>query len=261
MKRVEILGVKTDDLSLDEAVNLVNSWLIRKGKHFIVTPNPEFLVAAHKDASFKKVLNSADLSIPDGVGLKLSGRVRNRISGIDLMERLISEASKKAYTVGFIGGRKNVAKKAAINIQKKFPKLKISFAESGGEVDRNGNMINDYRLKINEKDKKKNPKSLIINHQSLLRLPKADLLFVAFGAKKQEKWIARNMSAIPVKVAMGVGGAFDYLSGDIKRSPKILRDLGLEWLFRLLTEPWRIKRQLALIEYLYLLLLDSIRRK
>lgn len=232
MKRIEILGVKIDDLSLDEAVNLVNSWLIRKGKHFIVTPNPEFLVAAHKDASFKKVLNSADLSIPDGVGLKFSGKLKNRVSGIDLMERLISEASKKAYTVGFLGGRKNVAKKAAENLQKKFPKLKISFAESGGEIDQEGKYL-------------KLPKEL--------KILNCDILFVAFGAKKQEKWISRNIQAISVKVAMGVGGAFDYFSGEIRRSPKILRDLGLEWLFRLLTEPWRIKRQLALIEYIWLL--------
>jgi len=85
-------------------------------------------------------------------------------------------------------------------------------------------------------------------------IPQTDLLFIAFGPPKQEKWIANNLDKVPIKVAMGVGGAFDYLSGNVFRAPKWLRDLGMEWLFRLSLQPWRIKRQLSLLKFIFYVL-------
>lgn len=228
--KVDILGVKVDDLKMAEALAMVEKWIWNPGKHYIVTPNPEFIVAAQKDPLFKKILNGADLSIPDGVGLKLSGKVKNTFPGTDFMEELVKLSAEKGFTVGFLGSREGVAKKAAECLLKKYPGFKVSFAESGGEVDSNG--------QLKEQD---------------LRLPATDLLFVAFGHIKQEKWIASNLDKIPVHVAMGIGGAFDYLSGSVPRAPIWMRKLGLEWLFRLMIQPWRIKRQLALIEYLWLI--------
>ncbi len=239
MKKI-VLGVKIDDITMDEAVRTISSWLSKSGKHSIVTPNPEILVAAKEDNQLQIVLNKSNLAVPDGIGLKMAG-IKNRISGTDLMVNLIKLAAEKGYTVGLLGGRDKVAEKVAENLKKKFPKLKISFASSGGDIDESG--INKYSSNV-----ARSKFSLRSNN-----IPTTDLLFVAFGPPKQEKWIARNLKKIPVKIAMGVGGAFDFISGEIPRAPKWIRVLGLEWLFRLIVEPWRIRRQLALIKYLIML--------
>lgn len=225
----EVLGVKIDDINMEESLEIVENWLSKENKHYIVTPNPEFIVAAQKDKLFQSILNNADLSIADGVGLKLSGKVKNIIPGIDLMEQLVKMAADCGFTTGFLGGREEIAKKVGECLKKKYPKLKVSFAESGGEVSQDGQSQN-------------------------IKIPATDLLFVAFGPVKQEKWIANNLEKIPVKIAMGVGGSFDYLSGQIPRAPAWVRNLGFEWLFRLIVEPIRIKRQLALIKYLLMIL-------
>ncbi len=217
--KVNILGVKIDDVNMAEALVITEKWIWNPGKHYIVTPNPEFLVAAQNDTVFKKILNGADLSIPDGAGLKLSGKIKNTFAGTDFMEKLVGLAAEKGFTTGFLGGRDGVAKKCTECLLKKYPKLKIALVSSDtGE-----------------------------------KIPPLDLLFVALGHIKQEKWIADNLDKIPVHVAMGVGGAFDYLGGFVPRAPEWIRGLGLEWLFRLIVQPWRIKRQLALIRYLSLL--------
>lgn len=252
--QIKILGVKIDGINLNDTVKMVEQWIRNPGKHYIVTPNLEFILAAQKDYEFKKILNNADLAIPDSSSLGLSywlleknRLIRlflwplfflpvkqlipfDRVSGTDLMEALCKQASEKGFTTGFLGGRGEVAKEAAKCLQKKYPKLKIVFAGSGGEVNKDGKSLKE------------------------LKLPNADILFVAFGHIKQEKWIASNLDKIPVKVAMGVGGAFDYLSGSVPRAPKWMRNLGFEWLFRLIIQPRRIKRQLALLQYLWLLI-------
>lgn len=231
--KVDILNVKIDDIKMDEALDQIVEWLSKKGKHYIVTPNPEILMAAQKDKVYRKILNDADLSIPDGVGLKLTGKVKNTLPGTDLMEKLIELAAEKGFTTGFLGGREQVAKKTAECLLRRYPGLKISYISSGGIIDKNGN-----------------------SHNTKYVIPDTDLLFVAFGHIKQEKWIANNLNKMPVKIAMGVGGAFDYLSGSVPRAPKWARKLGFEWLFRLIMQPWRITRQLMLLKYLWLIVLE-----
>lgn len=228
--QVKVLNVKLDDVSIKEALEVVQKWVWNPGKHYIVTPNPEMIVAAQKDEAFKQALNGADLSIPDGVGLKLSGKVKNTFAGVDFMEELVKLAAEKGFTTSFLGGREGVAKKCAQCLKKKYPKLKIIFAVSGGEVGKDGVMKGEG-----------------------LKLPPADILFVAFGHQKQEKWIALNFDKIPAHVIMGVGGSFDEIAGIVPRTPVWLHKLGLKWLIRLILQPWRIKRQLALIKYLWLL--------
>lgn len=228
--RKKVLGVKIDDITMDQAVETVEGWLSGKDKHYIVTTNPEFIVTAQEDSTFKKILNMADLSIPDGQGLKIGSDIECIISGVDFMEALCKMAEDLAFTVGFLGGGLGVAEKAAECLIKKYPGLKVSFISDGGKVDGLGKL----------------PKSL--------KLPKTDILFVGFGHPKQEYWIWENLPKIPVKVAMGVGGSFDYISGKIPRAPKWVRNLGLEWLFRLVIQPWRIKRQIRLLKYVTLIL-------
>ncbi len=248
MKKV-ILGVKIDDVSIPEVVNTVEGWLKKPGKHYIVTPNPEIVMMAQQDLELKKILNQADLAIPDGNGLKAGTDIENNSPGIDVMEELIKKANVWGSTIGLLGGRGDVAKKAAECLQKKYPNLKISFISSGGEVNNDGNVIASPAFGGTKQSQKEIA-------SSSMNPPRndggVDILFVAFGPPKQEKWIAQNLPKIPVKVAMVVGGSFDYLSGRVPRAPIWMRSLGLEWLFRLLTQPWRIKRQLALLKYLFL---------
>lgn len=215
----QVLGVKIDDISMSEATAIVEGWLKNPGKHYIVTTNPEFILTAREDPTFKKILNNADLSIPDGKGLKFASDIECTIPGVDFMEELAKMAAEKAVAVGFLGGGVRVANLCAERLQKKYPKLQIVFAE-----------------------------------QEQIKDKKCDLLFVAFGHPKQEFWIYENLSKIPVKVAMGVGGAFDYISGKVPRAPKWMRNIGLEWLFRLIVQPWRIKRQIKLLKYVTLIL-------
>lgn len=215
----EVLGINIDDVSIEQATKIVRDWLQKRGKHYIVTPNPEIIMMAQQDQELKSIINNADLIIPDGIGLKLFTDIVMTTPGIDLLEELIKLAANQGLTIGFLGGRDQVAKKAAECLLRKYPKLKVTFAQSGGKVDKH-----------------------------------CDLLFVALGAPKQEKWIANNLPKLSVKVAMAVGGSLDYISGRVPRAPRLIRSIGLEWLFRLIIEPWRIKRQLALVKYLLLML-------
>lgn len=219
----QVLGIKIDDISIQEATKIVESWLPKSDKHYIVTPNPEMVVAAGEDKEFKDILNKADLAVPDGQGLKFGSDIVCNTPGTDLMQALVKMASDWGFTIGLLGGRGGVAAEVAKRLQKKYPKLKISFVS-----------------------------------EEPTEIPKTDILFVAFGHPKQEYWIYENLKnlpagrQVPVKVAMGVGGAFDYISGRVPRAPKWIRNLGLEWLFRLIVQPWRIKRQLALLKFIYL---------
>ena len=278
--KTDVLGVKIDDINLEEALAVVEKWILSPGKSFgkaqdryyIVTPNPEFIIAAQKDMMFKKILNGADLSLSDGIGLRFSGKVKNTVSGTDFMEKLVRLAAEKGFIVGFLGGRNKVAKKTAERLLRRYPRLKVAFAESGGEVDQDGQWHSSSGRKAPLASPKRsllvrfasNKSSDIVSNvrstspialtDSDFAIPPLDILFVAFGHIKQEKWIAANLDKILVKVAMGVGGAFDYLSGSVHRAPKWMRDLGFEWLFRLIIQPWRLKRQLVLLKYLWLIM-------
>ena len=218
-----------------------------KKKTFIITPNPEMLVYASKHLDYQDKLNHADVALPDGVGLFFAGGLvgkplKERIPGVDFIEELCKLSSELPLSMGFLGGKAGIAERAAERLQKKYPYLDIVFAAEEWPA-------ND-RLKIKDlglmNKKRKNLKSSILNLQSI------DILFVAFGVPKQEEWIYANLDKLPIKAAMGVGGAFDFLSGNIRRAPLFIRLIGLEWLFRLFIQPWRWKRQLALIEFMYL---------
>ncbi len=251
--KIDILGVKIDRVNLNEALAITEKWIWNPGKHYIVTPNLEFILVAQQDRQFREVLNKADLAIPDSSRLGLSYWLLRKsrlerlllwpllffpvkimmqfdvVTGTDFMEALCKVAAEKGFITGFLGGKDEVAERTAERLKKKYPKLKVIFAESGGTVANNG-------------------------QSSVTKVPPTDILFVAFGHIKQEKWIANNLDKIPVKVAVGVGGAFDYLSGSVPRASKWVQESGFEWLFRLVIQPWRIKRQLVLFKYLLLLL-------
>lgn len=229
--REEVLGAKIDDYSMEEILAKIKDWLSKNTKHYVVTPNPEIIVKSYEDSRYKSILNDADLSIPDGIGLKLSGKVKNTVTGIDLMEKLTSLSKDWGFTIGLLGGEPGVAEKAADCLRMKYPGAKVVYADWGGIIDDNGEWTEGNR------------KALV----------KVDILFVSFGPPKQEKWIAKNLNELPIKIAVAVGGAMDYIAGVIPRAPNWMRVLGFEWLFRLITQPWRIKRQIKLLKFLWLL--------
>lgn len=226
---MNILGILIDNITKIEALQKIEQFLFDSKQHHIATPNPEMVMAAQKDKEFLEILNRADLAVPDGIGLILASRylkqpLSQRITGVDLMLDICKIAEQKNYSIYLLGGENGVAKKAANELQKKFPKLKIAGAESGGKIEIS-NFIQTSNLikKIN--------------------FARPEILFVAFGAGKQEKWIAHNLINLSsVKIAMGVGGAFDFIAGKVKRAPPWVRNLGFEWLWRFFLQPWRWKR-------------------
>lgn len=237
----KILGVGVTNATEDEILEYIITSLEKKQeKYYIVTPNPEILVYATKHQDFKNILNNAKIALNDGVGVSLAGKVlgkpfKSRVTGVDLMEKLCSRLNEKAVTVGFLGGRDGVAEKTAECLKQKYPKFKVVFAASEWSIHLGwwrGNNLDSSEVKSAN------------NHN-------IDILFVAFGHPKQEMWMAENINKLPVRIMMGVGGSFDYISGRVPRAPLFIRKIGFEWLFRLTREPWRIKRQLSLVEFVW----------
>lgn len=256
---VQVQGIKIDPVTQAEAVSQIEQWLGQKTPRMVVTPNIEFIIAAQEDIEFKKILNQADLSIPDSARLgwlyrlqsihqplqrlvvwlffPFSGRLIDRnfpiTTGIDLMNELIRVSAEKGYKIGLLGGLSQQAEIAKKRLIKKYPTLQIDFAESGGRVDKNG------------------------QSEHPISLPKLDLLFVGLGHGKQEKWISRQLGQQPVKVMLGVGGSIDYFSGAVSRAPRWMQSFGLEWLYRLVIQPWRVKRQFKILVFVIKLLFSK----
>jgi len=247
--------------SYSKVLNEVFECLQVQKKTFLVTPNPEFLIYASENPWFLDILSKADVIIPDGVaflwaqevfkgknilnrlgigfktGLKVifKGWGKKRVTGTDLFELLCKEAARIGKTVYFLGGKPKVGKLAFKKLQNKYPRLK-------GWVDKGFNLNLE---EINSKNNKVKQLVLRINQK------KPDFLFVAFGMGKQEKFIWENWFELDVKLAAGIGGAFDYLSGAVKRAPLWLRNAGFEWLYRLIRQPWRFFRQLSLLKFIF----------
>jgi len=232
----DILGVQVSSVSFDEVLKYVAGKVkTTSEKIFIITPNPEIIMYASTHPAYKKILNSADLALCDGVGVLVAGMLlkrpfKERIAGVDMMEKLCEMSVKNVMNIGLFGAGLGVAERAAKCLREKYPGIEIAFAVS--EL--------DELMSKSSKEKKSN------NNDLKKIIPSVDLLFVALGFPKQEEWISENLSHLPVRVAMGVGGAFDYISGDVKRAPFILRAVGLEWLYRLVIQPHRWRRQMAL---------------
>jgi N-acetylglucosaminyldiphosphoundecaprenol N-acetyl-beta-D-mannosaminyltransferase len=231
-EKIFLLGVGLTNATEQEVLEFIVTGLGKSmEKYYVVTPNPEILVIANKNPKYRNILNGAKLSLSDGVGVIIGAQVvgrplKQRMHGVDLMENLCREVSNRPITVGFLGAGPSVAEKAVECLKKKYPSLKVGLIAS--------------------------------EWSDALKNKQVDLLFVAFGSPKQEIWIADNLNILPAKVVVGVGGAFDFVSGKVPRAPKILRNIGLEWLFRLIIQPWRIKRQLSLIKFVLLIFKEKI---
>jgi len=274
-----ILGVGITNATTEEILEYIIRGLERNTKkYYIVTPNPEILVLASRDFKYKNILNRAKIAVNDGIGVTTAGKILNkplkeRLTGVDLLESLCRKAAEKPITVGFLGGRDGVAEKTSECLVKKYPGLKVAFAGEewpAYKFDGRKLKMEDGNLKIEDgRLKTKNKEKIYSLYSTIKKLPSTfyhlssniDILFVALGAPKQEIWISNSLDKFPVKVLIGVGGAFDYISGKVSRAPLIIRKIGFEWLFRLLVQPWRLKRQLALLEFAFLVFKEKIALK
>ena len=214
---VNILDVRLDSTSTSSVLNTIGNFLRSKHKFSLFTANPELLVMAAKDQNLKKIVNSADLVIPDGVGLKYAAKFLHKmdlniIPGRKLFLKLLALARKNNWKVFFLGGEG------------------IENVTAGPVLDENGEPKTAEEAKIQ--------KEVI---QKINKI-KPDLLFVGFGMPKQEKWIYKNVKKLDAKGIMAVGGTFDYVFGKARLPPEWLQKLGLEWLWRLLHEPKRASR-------------------
>ena len=250
----QILGVRIDGLTLDEARQKVREFLVY-GQHKIFTPNPEFLVKAHKDEYFRNLLNSGDLNLCDGFGLQLASGIK-RIPGVDFMIELCRIAVEQGSSVYLLGsGSDEVVKETANKLQEQFPMLKIAGYDKGPKVNECFNCHSER-----SEESLSGQGSLVVDTPrddsvEKINLLRPDIIFVAFGMGKQEKWIYENIAKMSsVKIAMGVGGSFDYISGTIKRAPCWMRKIGLEWMYRLYKQPARFGRIFnATVKFIYLI--------
>lgn len=227
--RLSILGVPVDAITYANWLQQTEGWIRAGGRaRHVCTVNPEFVMLAQKDPIFFAILQRAAICLPDGVGLLWAGRqlgapLPQRVTGSDGLPFIARHAAERGWKLFFLGAAPGVGEKAAAILKERFPGLIIagtfggnpSACEEDGIVER-------------------------VNSSG------ADMLFVAYGAPEQDKWIARNLPRLRVSMAMGVGGSLDFIAGVVPRAPDWMRQRGLEWLYRLLRQPWRWRRMLRL---------------
>ncbi|MDD5944536.1 MAG: WecB/TagA/CpsF family glycosyltransferase [Clostridia bacterium] len=233
MGKTYILGVPFDTYKMNEAADRAVEMLGENGQHIICTPNPEIVMEAQNDRELMGILKAADMVTPDGVGVVWASKysktkLTERVSGYDLVLNIFERIKDTEYTVYFFGGAPGVADKAAEMMKEKYHGLKVVGVHNG------------Y---FDEKEER--------NLIAEMKRVQPDLLLVGLGSPKQEKWIYNNLRLTGAKLAIGIGGSFDVMSGNLKRAPKIFCRLGLEWFYRLITQPTRFKRMLKLPKFVF----------
>lgn len=237
-----ILNTPVHRVSKTDVLVLVRGWLNDGTRlHQIATTNPEFVMLAQRDPDFRRILQQADLCIPDGVGLLYAARwlgtpLPERVPGSELVHDLAGLAAAEGKRLFLLGAAPGVAEEAAAIFQSRHPHLQIAGTYAGSPAPAENDVI-----------------------VARINASQADLLFVAYGAPNQDKWIARNRDKLPsVRVAIGVGGSLDFVTGRAIRAPRWVQNLGLEWLHRLIKEPWRWRRMLALPHFAVRVLLSRL---
>lgn len=274
LKSKKILGISVTTESRENILEYIGKYLEkssekRKKPFIIVTPNPEQIVAAQRDPLFAKILNQADVAIPDGIGLAMAIRQR-RIPGVEFMEELVKLAAKRGYTIGLIGGRAGVAVEALECLSRRTSGGLRGWAIEPGEM-----IIRQIRQM---------PQIRQMIHK--IQKTNTRIVFVGLGAPKQEYFMERLARQLSLRVPsdgtkqslgiatsarlagpprndsvvlMAVGGAFDMIAGRTPRAPSFVRTVGLEWLWRLVREPWRFRRQLALLRFFWLVFGEKLK--
>ncbi len=229
MRRItRILDVPFDALTMEQAVARGLDLMRKEQPAMVCTPNPEIVMEAQTDKELMEILREADMVIPDGIGVVMASkysdiRLKERVAGFDFTQNLFAEVAKTGETIYFFGGAPKVAATASQRMIEKYDGLQIVGVK-------NGYFDAEKEKKVLADIKSKSP----------------SILLVGLGAPKQEKWIYSHLEELGVGLAVGVGGSFDVMAGKVKRAPKIFQKLGLEWFYRLITQPTRWKRMMQL---------------
>lgn len=231
-KTVKLQGFNVDTFDFETAVKYADSI---SGQ--VITINPEMINNARKNSDFADIINSAELVIPDGIGveigLKILGNSVRRIAGIEFAHKMLEVCAKEGKSVAFVGAKPEIIEKAAENIKNEFENINIVYVQDGYFKD-------DVRV-MND-----------------LKILQPRLILCALGSPKQEEFIAKSKTMLPDSLFIGVGGSFDVWSGVVQRAPEIYQKLGLEWLYRTVKEPQRFKR---IFPTLPLFVLNVLREK
>ncbi len=230
-EKVNILGVNVDMVNIREAADKIMGFFDEDRLHKVYTPNSEIIMAAYKDESFKRLLNDADLLTADGIGVvyasKILGRpIKERAAGYDIACEVLDKIKNTDHSLFLFGGKPGVAEIAAEKLKERYPGIRIAGTHNGYFKPEDEQGIVDE-----------------INGSG------ADLLFVCLGAPKQEQWLDRNGASLKVRAAMGIGGSLDVFAGTVLRAPDFYCRHGLEWFYRLMKQPSRIGRQMALPKF------------
>lgn len=236
MDKVNILGVGVDMVTIEQAADRIVGFLEEGGMHSVYTPNSEIIMLGYQNLEFAALLNRADLLTADGIGVVYASRIlkkplSERAAGYDIACRVMEKIKGTDHSIFLFGGKPGVAEDAKQNLEDRYPGLRIAGM-------RNGYFKPGEEAEIIEE----------INASG------ADLLFVCLGAPKQEEWIDRNREGLSVGAALGIGGSLDVFAGHVQRAPKFWCSIGMEWFYRLIKEPWRIGRMMALPKFAWTVL-------
>lgn len=228
-RRLKILGLPVDAMTYAGWMQRISQWIAdRDGARHVCTVNPEFIMIAQSDPIFFNILNRAALCLPDGVGLLWASRhlgapLPERVTGSDGVPLIARHAAEQGWSIFFLGAAEGIAERAAHILRERRPELLVAGAYAGSPAAAEEDEI---VARVNASG--------------------ADILLVAYGAPQQDKWIARNLPRLEVAMAMGIGGSLDFIAGVLPRAPHWMRTRGLEWLYRLMRQPWRLRRMLRL---------------
>ena len=242
-ERLTVLGVPVDAITYDSWMRRIATWVrAGGGARHVCTVNPEFIMIAQRDTIFLTILKRADLCVPDGFGILWASRylgasLPERVTGSDGVPLIARHAACEGWSIFLLGAAEGIGARAATILRERHPQLKIAGIYAGSPAA-------DEEDAIVER----------INGSG------ADILLVAYGAPMQDKWIARNLPRLDVAMTMGVGGSLDFIAGAVPRAPQWMRTRGLEWLFRLLRQPWRLRRMLRLPRFALAVLWSGRRR-
>jgi N-acetylglucosaminyldiphosphoundecaprenol N-acetyl-beta-D-mannosaminyltransferase len=244
VQAVDVLGVRVDDVTYPEALGLLLQAIAARSPYVVTTPNPEIVMLARRDADFRAVLNRSRLNIPDGIGLVLAARfggkpLREHVQGTDLVLLLAAESARLGHRWYLLGGSADTAARTADALRVRFPGLTVAGADPGSPAPADDTWV----------------------RERIRAAGRVDVLLVAYGAPRQERWLDRNLATLEIPVGIGVGGVFNYLSGAAPRAPAWVRRAHFEWLHRLLTQPWRWRRQLALPVFAALAVREALGRR
>ena len=241
MNRIEILGIGFDPVDFDGAVEQITAFVARRTPHLVVTANVEMVMAARRAPDLREILAHAALVVADGVGVVWGSRqlgrpLPGRVAGIDLADRLCDEASRSGWRVYLLGGAPGVAAAAAARLGERHPGLTVVGTGSG------------YFDSADERD--------VVR---AIRTSAPTLLLAGLGMPWQERWLSRQLDGLGVPVVIGVGGTLDVWAGRARRAPRAVQALGLEWCYRLVRQPHRFGRQLAIPHFMAAICVERLR--